>query len=178
MDKTGEKIADKTGSIVEQLEKGAIEPEQQQEWNGIVSSVSGERFSQAVTDAMRTVDPRQYVAHLEAAQGGTNSFGNLTYDQRVGLAQTLVGELAKVGVNTTAISQAIGIDNLDAWKMSVDNLVKLLEWVQVNHPEVLGNVAGRYKDQPQVLANLLGAQTMLAVISNLGARFPAGEAGG
>ncbi len=166
------------GNMAEQLTRGAVEPDQRDEWNRLMSEAPHDQFSQAVTNAIRQVDPRQYQAHLDAASSGINSIGNLSRDQQVGLAQTLIGELAKIGLNTAAVSEASGVGNLDPRGMSVQDLIRLLGWVQLNHPEALGNVAARYQDHPNILAHLLGAQTLMAAVSNLDANRPAGEPGG
>lgn len=166
------------GNMVQQLERGALEPDQRQEWERIIHGVTPDRFAQVVTDAMRQTEPGQYETHLNAADKGINSIANLSRDQQVGLAQTAIGELAKIGVNSEAATQASGIANLNARELPVGDLVKLLGWIQTNHPQVLGNIAGRYLDQPNILAHLLGAQTLMAVVSNLGVQTTAGQAGG
>ncbi len=155
------------GRLIDKVGRGATEPGQREEWSQLVGSIPRDRFSQMVTDAMRQVDAGQYQAHLDSSSAGTRSIAKLARDQQAGLAQTLLDELAKIGQSADRVSRESAVAPLDPQQMSSQALIKLLLWIQSNHPEVLGSVAARYQDEPDILVHFLGGQTLLMVVDNL-----------
>ncbi len=120
-------------------------------------------------EALRQVTPEQYQKELQAELDEHGHFSNITENQQIGLAQTVLEELAKVGLNSSAVSERTDVMDLDPWHMRGQDLLRILEWSRQNRPDVLVNMVLRWQNQPNVVASLLGNQGWSNLEAKLGA---------
>lgn len=143
-----------------------------QEWNQVISAPQ-DHVQQAATTAVQQVPAQEYYAHTQPGVSGTDPFGALSGAMRTGLIQNLLGALFKLGVGQQQVTQATGVSTLDPSQMSPQDLAALAQWLQQNHPEVLGQVAQQYQKQPDVLQSLLGNKALMLLAAGLGAKWMA-----
>jgi hypothetical protein len=162
-----------TMNIFERLARGPQATQQQDynDWNEMVGSAPRERFGRAAYDAIRGVDPREYYEHTEPGFGGTDPFGSLEPQQRSGLGGSILGELFRRGLGQDDVRRGAGINNLDPNSMSPEELARMTQWMQREHPKAFGRVAAQYQDKPSILQSLLGNKALMAMAVGLGAKM-------
>lgn len=141
------------------------------DWNEMVGAAPPDRFTQAANQAMRDVDPREYYEHSQPGIGGTDPFGALERTQREGVLGSLLGSLFKRGMNRDEVMRDSGLNSLDPDRMSPDEMARLAQWMQRNHPEAFGATAVQYRDRPDLLSSLLGNKALMMAAAALGAKF-------
>jgi len=139
-------------------------------WNEMVGSAPPEKFGRSVYDSVRQVDPREYREHTQPGLGGTDPFGSLAPQQRGGLAQSMLGELARRGLGMDQIMSGAGLGTSDPNSMSSNDLASLSQWTQQNHPKAYGRVATQYQQEPGMLQSLLGNKALMAAVAGIGAK--------
>lgn len=134
----------------------------------VVNAPGWDELGHGVMEAVRHVAPEQYQAELESQLDTHSHLKNVTENQQIGLGQTLLEELAKVGLSSSAVSEQTGVLDLDPWHMPGRDLTRVLEWSQQNRPDVLVNLTLRWQDQPNVVASILGDTGLATVQDKLG----------
>ncbi len=160
------------GNLISQIAQGGLNEQQRNQWNSTVGSAPPSQFAQAATQAAQQVDPQEYQQHLQS-----QPIANLPQPQQASLAQTLMSELSSQGVNQQRLAQNTGVQNLDPSQMSPQQIAAVLQYVQQNHPQVLGNVATQYQNQPDVLHSILGNKALIAAAAAVGAGLLSGQIG-
>jgi hypothetical protein len=159
--------------IFDRLSKGpgSLEPQDYQEWNQMVGAAPPEQFGRASYNAMRQVDPQDYYQHTQPGVGGTDPFGALQPQQRSGLAESLLGNLFRRGVDQQQVMRGAGMQNIDPNRMSPQELAALAQWAQQNHPQAFGYTAAQHQQQPDILSSLLGNKALMMAAATLGAKY-------
>ena len=150
---------------------GQLQQSDYDTWNEMVGAAPRERFGRATYDAVRQVDPREYYEHTQPGVGGTDPFGMLPVQERQGLAQRLMGELFRRGLGQDEISRGAGVRSLDPDRMSPEELARVAQWTQREHPKAFGRVAAEYQDKPNVLQSLLGNKAVMLALAGIGAKL-------
>jgi len=161
-----------TSNIFEQLARSAgISPDQLSELHQVLGSVPPQQLGGAVTQAIQQVPAGEYAQHTEPGTGGTDPFGALGGGQLAGLASTILSALASKGISATQVSQQTGTGPVTGGQITPEQMAAIAQWVQQNHPEVLGKVAQHYQQQPDILHSLLGNKALMATAALLGAKY-------
>lgn len=142
-----------------------------QNWNQMVGSAPADKFGSAATQAIQQVTPEEYYQHTQPGVGGTDPLGALSSQHRGGLLGSIMGALGSKGISPQQAQQGAGLPSLDPSKMDAGQLAQLTQWVQRNHPEVIGQAAQQHKDQPNVLGGLLGNKALQMLAVGLGAKI-------
>jgi len=142
-----------------------------QNWNQMVGSAPADKFGSAATQAIQQVSPDEYYQHSQPGVGGTDPFGAMSSEHRGGLLGSIMNALGSKGVSPQAAQQGSGVSSLDPSKMSSGDLAQMAQWLQKNHPEVLGQVAQQHQSNPSVLGSLLGNKALQALAVGLGAKI-------
>ncbi len=150
---------------------GRLQPDDYQEWNQMVGAAPREQFGRAAYDAVRQVDPQEYYRHTQPGVDGTDPYGALPPQQRSSVGQSMLGELFRRGLGQDDISRGAGVQNLDPSRMSPEDLARVSQWTQQNHPKAYGRVAAEYQDKPDILSSLLGNKALMAMAVGLGAKM-------
>jgi hypothetical protein len=141
------------------------------DWNEMVGAAPRGQFRRQATEAVQQLDPQEYYRHTQPGVDGTDPLGELAPRQRTGLAQTILSRLRRAGVDPEQVSRDAGVRTVDPRQMSPAELAAVAQWMQRNHPEVLGQAAAQYQDQPDLLSRLLGNKALLAAAAGLAANF-------
>jgi hypothetical protein len=150
------------------------QPVNYDDWNQMVGSAPPEQFGRAAYGAIRNADPEEYRQHVVPGYGNTDPLGSLPQTQRSSLAQSLLGELTRRGMDTGQVARNSGVTTLDPRQMSPNDLAGLLSWTQQNEPKAFGRVASQYQDQPNILQALLGNPALMSMLTSLGAQLLSG----
>jgi hypothetical protein len=159
--------------IFDRLAAGPSQLRQQDynDWNQMVGAAPPDRFGRSAYDAVRDMDPREYYEHTQPGVGGTDPFGALPRDQSQGLIGTLLQNLFGRGVGEQDIRQGTGLSTFDPNRMSPEDMARLAQWAQRNHPQAFGYTAAQYRDKPDLLQSLLGNKALMAMAIGLGAKI-------
>jgi hypothetical protein len=144
------------------------------DWNQMVGAAPPEQFGRSVYSAISQVDPNEYAQHIQPGVNGTDPLGQLPPQQRTGLAQTVLGELTRRGMDPGQIAGVIGgsgLSGLNTGNVNPQDLASLLQWTQQNQPKAFGRVATQYQDQPNVLQSLLGNKALMMAAGAIGAKL-------
>ena len=150
---------------------GRLQQDDYNDWNQMVGGAPREQFGRAAYDAVRQVDPQDYYNHVQPGVGGTDPLGALDDRERQGLAERVLGELTRRGLDQDDIRRGSGVRNLDPSRMSPTDLASLLQWAQRDQPKAFGRVAADYKDKPDVLSSLLGNKALMLALGGIGAKL-------
>ncbi len=140
-----------------------------------VGSAPHEQVSQQAANAVSQLNPQDYQQHIQGGANGNTPLSSMSSDQLISLAQAVLSELQKRGVSQQTVQNQTGIPNLDPNQITPQNVASLLQWVQQNHPQALGNVAAQYKNQPDMLQAILGNKALMSMAAGLGAKFLSDE---
>src|SRR4051794_7547952 len=140
-------------------------------WNEMVGSAPPDKFGHAVTNAVQQIDPQEYYQHVQPGAGGTDPLGSLGQGQLGGVVGSLLGALGQRGVNPSSIGQATGLGNINPNNMNPQDAAALLQYVQQNHPQALGQVAQQYQNQPNILQGLLGNKALMLAAGAIGGKL-------
>jgi hypothetical protein len=159
-------------NIFEQLAQGAgMSPEALSELHEVIGSAPPQQLGGAVTQAVQQVPPEEYAQYTDPSAGGTDPLGALGGGQLASLASTILSALASKGVSATQVSQQTGTGPVTGGQITPEQMAAIAQWVQQNHPEVLGKVAQQYQQQPDILHSLLGNKALMATAALLGAKY-------
>lgn len=163
-----------SSNIFDQLAQSAgMSPDQLSELRQVLGSASSQQLGGAVTQAVQQVPPEDYAQHTQPGAGGTDPFGALGGGQLARLASTVLSALAAKGVSSAEVSQQTGVGPVTGGQITPDQMAAIAQWVQQNHPEVLGKVAQQYQKQPDILQSLLGNKALMGAAAVLGAKYMA-----
>jgi len=140
-------------------------------WNEMVGSAPSHQFGQAVHQSVSQMDPQEYYNHIQPGVGGTDPLGQLAPQQRGGLMQSVLGALGGGGGALGALQQATGIGNMDPHSMSPQDAASVLQWTHQNQPQVFGQVAQQYQNEPNMLQSLLGNKALMTAAGAIGANL-------
>lgn len=140
-------------------------------WDQAVGAAPPHQVQQAVSQAARQINPQDYYQHTQPGVGGTDPLGQLPAQQRGGLVQSILGALTGSGVSQQQVQSALGGGNINPNTMSPDQLAALMQWMQQNHPEALGQVAAQNQNNPDLLQSLLGNKMLMLAVAGLGAKY-------
>lgn len=161
-----------SSNIFEQIaESAGMSPEAVSELHQVIGSVPAQQLGGAVTQAVQQVPAEEYAQHTDPGVGGTDPFGSLGGGQLAGLASSILSSLAAKGVSSTQVSQQTGTGPITGGQVSPEDMAAITQWLQQNHPEVLGKVAQQYQQQPDILHSLLGNKALMATAAILGAKY-------
>jgi hypothetical protein len=161
-----------TSNIFEQIaETAGMSPEAVSELHQVLGSVPPQQLGGAVTQAVEQLPADEYAQHTDPGVGGTDPFGALGKGQLASLAGTILSALAAKGVSSAQVSQQTGTGPVTGGQISPEQMAAITQWVQQNHPEVLGQVAQQYQQQPDILHSLLGNKALMATAAILGAKY-------
>jgi len=155
--------------------QGNIGQEDYNNWNQMVGSAPPDQFGHAVSTAIGQIDPNEYAGHITPGVNGTDPLGALGQPERSGIIQSVLGHLTGQGINHGTISQATGLQNLNPQNMSQQDMSQLLQYVQQNHPQALGQTAAQYQNQPNVIQSLLGNKGLMLMAGTVGAKLLADQ---
>ena len=139
-------------------------------WNEMVGSAPAHQFGQAVQQSIGQIDPEEYANHIQPGVGGTDPLGELAPQQRGGLMQSVLGALGSSG-GLGALQQATGLPNIDPHNMSTQDAANVLQWTHQNQPQVFGQVAQQYQNQPNILQSVLGNKVLMSAAGAIGANL-------
>jgi hypothetical protein len=163
-----------TSNIFEQIAASAgMSPETVSELHQVLGSVSAQQLGGAVTQAVQQVPAEEYAEHTDPGVGGTDPFGALGGGQLASLAATILSALAAKGVSKSEVAQQTGTGPINPSEITPEQMAAIAQWVQQNHPEVLGQAAQKYQQQPDILHSLLGNKALMAAAAVLGAKYMA-----
>ncbi len=160
------------GSLVQQIAQGGLNSQQREQWNTTVGAASPNQFAQQAGQAASQVPPQQYQQHLQS-----QPVANLPPEQQSSLASTLISTLMSQGMGQQQIKQNTGVQTVDPSKMSPQEIASVLQYVHQTNPQLLGNVAAQYQNQPDVVHSILGNKALLAVAAAVGAGLLTGQIG-
>jgi hypothetical protein len=161
-----------TSNIFDQIAaRTGMSPQAASELQQVLGSVSGAQLGSAVTQAVQQVPAEEYAQHTDPGAGGTDPFGALGGGQLASLAGTILSALAAKGVSKSEVAQQTGTGPINPSQISPEQMAAITQWVQQNHPEVLGQTAQKYQEQPDVLHSLLGNKALMAAAAVLGAKY-------
>jgi len=150
---------------------GGLSQTDLEQWKQSAGSAPAQQFGQAVTTAIKQVPAEEYYAHTEPGVSGTDPFAALNTGDLSGLAGTILGALAGKGVTAEQVGQQTGVPQIDPGNINPDQMAQVVQWLQQNHPEIFGQVAQQYQQQPDILHSLLGNKALMAAAVALGAKY-------
>ena len=156
-------------SIFEKLanEQATLDPQEQRQLNEALANVPQGELSAAVTNAVKQLPSEDYYAHTEPGVNGTDPLGSLGKADLTRLVGSVLGALNGKGVSPTQVAQATGAETTDPKYVTSDDMARIVQWVQQNHPEVLGHVAQQYQANPNILQTLLGNKALMTAIAQV-----------
>jgi len=154
-------------TIFEKLahEHAALSTQDQRELNDVLARVPHGRLADAVTKAVRELPSEDYYAHTEPGVNGTDPLGSLGKGDLTRLVGSVLGVLTSSGVTPAQVAQQTGAETSDPKYVTSDDMARIVQWVQQNHPEVLGQVAQQYQANPNILQTLLGNKALMTAIT-------------
>ncbi len=155
--------------IAEEVELTSEPAERTPATLGSPELIAIELLRRSVTDAVRQVPTSKYREQLESELDAQGKFKKLNENKHIGLAQTVIGEYAQLGLNEVAMTAKTGITQFDPWHMPGTDLITLLAWLQQHRPEGIGGLAVRWQNQPDVVVSILGEQGLSNLTKLLGA---------
>ena len=133
----------------------------------ILGSAGRDALGSAISEAIKGVTQQQYSDHVTPGVGGTDPIGGLGAGQKSDLATTLITTLITAGIKKATISRGSGVSNIRPENMSTQDLASLAQWMQQNHPELLGQAASQLQDKPDLLQGLLGNEALMGAATSL-----------
>ena len=139
-----------------------------QHWNDLVGAAPPERLREAIGEAARRVDSREYDDHVTPGVGGTDPLGGLGKGALAGLAASLLRNLGGGGGLTDLIP---GLRTSDPNRMSPRDVADLAKYARERDPDAFSRAATEIGHQePNVLRSLLGNKALMLGAAALAAK--------
>jgi hypothetical protein len=158
-------------SILDALaeEQRTLDPEEQTQLNEALARVPQGRLREAVTNAIKRVPSEEFYAHTEPAVNGTDPFGSLAKADLTRVVASVLGVLTSKGVTPAQVAQRTGAATSDPKYVTSDDMARIAQWLQQEHPDVIGQVAEQYQANPKILQVLLGNKALATAVAEVGA---------
>jgi hypothetical protein len=119
------------------------------------------------------VDPQEYSDHVTPGVGNTNPLGNLGAGGLASVATVLLNHLKQAGVvSGSQPAQIPGVQTTDPNQMDANDVAKVAQYTQQNHPEVFGKAAAEIGQQkPDLLHSFIGKAGMALAAAALASHF-------
>jgi hypothetical protein len=158
-------------SILDTLaqQERSLSPEEQTQLNHVLARVPQGQLREAVTSAVKELPSEDYYAHTEPGVNGTDPFGSLAKADLTRVVGSVLGALTSKGVTPAEVAQQTGAATSDPKYVTSDDMARIVQWLQQQHPDVLGQVAEHYQANPNILQTILGNKALMTAIANVGA---------
>jgi len=150
-------------------EQRSLTPEEQTQLNHVLARVPQGQLRNAVTNAVKELPSEDYYAHTEPGVNGTDPFGSLAKGDLTRVVASILGALTSKGVTPAQVSQETGAPTSDPKYVTSEDMARIVQWLQHEHPDVLGQVAEHYQANPNILQALLGNRALMTAIVTVGA---------
>jgi hypothetical protein len=142
-----------------------------QRWNDLVGSAPPERLREAIGEAARRVDRREYDEHVTPGVGGTDPLGGLQKGALAGFAASLLRNLGGGGGLADLIP---GLRTTDPDRMSSRDVADLAKYARERDPDAFSRAATEVgRQQPNLLQSLLGNKALMLGAAALAAKVMA-----
>lgn len=148
-------------------EQRSLTPEEQTQLNHVLSRVPQGQLRDAVTNAVKELPSEDYYAHTEPGVNGTDPFGSLAKGDLTRVVGSILGALTSKGVTPAQVAQQTGAPTSDPKYVTSDDMARIVQWLQQEHPDVLGQMAEHYQANPNILQTLLGNKALMAAIATV-----------
>ena len=152
---------------------GGAAPDQQQ-LQEMLSRMDPQQLQQIFAQAAQKVSPQEYAQHITPGAGGTNPLGNVGSGGLRTIASMLLqhfGGSTGGGIGGL-LSRIPGLQTTDPNQMDENQVARLAQYTQQNHPDVFGRVAAQLgQQQPGLLHSFLGKAGLAVGAAALASHF-------